>query len=129
MPKRSRRSANLRVKSLMLPMNTCGESSDLLDGQLGACLFTDAVGAAARRGARIAGDDRRPAGGVGVELQFAEASPAASRIHLIFSSVAAAVRLRASTRGGRLDGQIASSDPHALVPHPGRAIDESAWQL
>ena len=29
---------------------------------------------------------------------------------------------------GRLDGQIASSDPHALVPHPGRAIDESAWQ-
>ena len=46
---------------------------DLLDGQFDARLFTDAVGAAARLGARMVGDDRRPAGGVGVELQFAEA--------------------------------------------------------
>jgi hypothetical protein len=46
---------------------------DLLDSQLHACLCTDAVGAAERLGAQIAGDDRRPAGGVGVELQFAEA--------------------------------------------------------
>jgi len=45
---------------------------DLLDGQLDAGLFPDAAGAAARLGARIAGDDRRAAAGVGVELQFAE---------------------------------------------------------
>jgi hypothetical protein len=37
---------------------------DLLGGQLGACLLADAVGAAARLGARVAGDDRRAADGV-----------------------------------------------------------------
>src|SRR6266567_3988507 len=44
----------------------------LLGRQLDPGLLTEAAGAAARLGARIAGDDHRPAGGVGIELQLAE---------------------------------------------------------